>query len=181
MPELDQPQDYLSTPPRHQTSDPFTSTNVEDEPLGGSFHACPPRSTQPPPAGHTLGGVEDLITLTVASGSSFHASPLRSTQAPPAGHTSKGGKTLIHNCFVSEFLLCAGSSHIPTDVPTAGDFAPTHSTSPSRDPFKRKGVAKPSSPISERTKKELADERLSEIKATRLEALERERSEKEKA
>ncbi|GJS08001.1 hypothetical protein Tco_0364797 [Tanacetum coccineum] len=45
----------------------------------------------------------------------------------------------------------AASSHIPTDVPT------------------------------ERTKKQLADERLSEIEAARLEALERERSEKEKA
>ncbi|GKC87369.1 hypothetical protein Tco_1148018, partial [Tanacetum coccineum] len=72
MPEPDQPQDHLSTPPRQQTSntiapvfehgqsldpniasfsqvhetddDPFTSTNVEDEPLGGSFHASLPRS-----------------------------------------------------------------------------------------------------------------------------------------
>ncbi|GJZ83787.1 retrovirus-related pol polyprotein from transposon TNT 1-94 [Tanacetum coccineum] len=66
-------------------------------------------------------------------------------------------------------------------VPTGGNFAPAHSTLPSRDPFKGKGVAKPSSPVSERTKKQLADERLSEIEAARLEALERERSEKEKA
>ncbi|GKE43620.1 hypothetical protein Tco_1470904 [Tanacetum coccineum] len=37
----------------HETDDePFTSTNVEDEPLGGSFRASPPRSTQAPPAGH---------------------------------------------------------------------------------------------------------------------------------
>ncbi|GKB51020.1 ribonuclease H-like domain-containing protein [Tanacetum coccineum] len=71
--------------------------------------------------------------------------------------------------------------HFPTMFPTGGDFAPAHSTSPSRDPFKGKGVAKPSSPVSERTKKQLADERLSEIEAARLEALERERSEKEKA
>ncbi|GKD73233.1 hypothetical protein Tco_1331515 [Tanacetum coccineum] len=67
MPEPDQPQDHLSTPLRHQTSDPFTSTNVEDEPLGGSFHASPLRSTQAPPAGHTSGGAEDLITLTDVS------------------------------------------------------------------------------------------------------------------
>ncbi|GJY43463.1 hypothetical protein Tco_0431676, partial [Tanacetum coccineum] len=93
--EPDQPQDHLSTPPRQQTSDPialvfehgqssdlniasfsrahdpddepFTSTNVEDGPLGGSFHASPPRSTQAPPAGHTSGGAEDLITLTALS------------------------------------------------------------------------------------------------------------------
>ncbi|GJX09866.1 hypothetical protein Tco_0199725, partial [Tanacetum coccineum] len=62
-----------------------------------------------------------------------------------------------------------------------GDFAPAHSTSPSREPFKGKGVAKPSSPVSERTKKQLADERPSEIEAARLEALEGEGSEKEKA
>ncbi|GKA13687.1 hypothetical protein Tco_0693333, partial [Tanacetum coccineum] len=74
MPKPDQPQDHLSIPQRQQTSDPiapvfehgqsldpniasfsrvsktdddpFTSTNVEDEPLGGSFHASPPRSTR---------------------------------------------------------------------------------------------------------------------------------------
>ncbi|GJY93259.1 hypothetical protein Tco_0509041 [Tanacetum coccineum] len=50
MPEPNQPQD-----------------NVEDEPLGGSFHASLSRSTQAPPTGHTLGGAEDLITLTVVS------------------------------------------------------------------------------------------------------------------
>ncbi|GKB96137.1 putative ribonuclease H-like domain-containing protein, partial [Tanacetum coccineum] len=52
----------------HETDDdPFTSTKVEDEPLGGSFHASPPRSTQAPHAGHTSGGAKDLITLTVVS------------------------------------------------------------------------------------------------------------------
>ncbi|GJR44562.1 hypothetical protein Tco_1312665 [Tanacetum coccineum] len=75
----------------------------------------------------------------------------------------------------------AASSHIPFGVPTDGDFAPAHSTSPSRDLFKGKGVAEHSSPISKRTKKQLADERLSEIEAARLKALERERFEKEKA
>ncbi|GJR96187.1 hypothetical protein Tco_0268361 [Tanacetum coccineum] len=95
MPETDQPQDHLTAPPRQQTSDPiapvfehgqssdpdiasfsqvqetndapFTSTNVDDEPLGGSFHAFPPRSTQASPAGHTSGGAEDPITLTALS------------------------------------------------------------------------------------------------------------------
>ncbi|GJX69835.1 ribonuclease H-like domain-containing protein [Tanacetum coccineum] len=88
-PEPDQPQDHFSDPNiatfsrAYETDDePFTSTNVEDEPLGGSFHASPP-----------------------------------------------------------SFYFCA----------------------------------------EERTKKQLADERLSEIEACRLEALERERFEKEKA
>nr|GEU37362.1 synaptobrevin, longin-like domain protein [Tanacetum cinerariifolium] len=46
-------------------ADPFT--NVEDEPLGGSFHMSLPRSTQAPPTGQTSGGAEDLITPTALS------------------------------------------------------------------------------------------------------------------
>ncbi|GKD34356.1 hypothetical protein Tco_1249865 [Tanacetum coccineum] len=50
-------------------SDPdlFTSTAVEDETLGGSFHTTPPRSTLVPPVGLTSGGAEDLATLTALS------------------------------------------------------------------------------------------------------------------
>ncbi|GJZ06418.1 ribonuclease H-like domain-containing protein [Tanacetum coccineum] len=51
----------------HQLLTPFTSTNVEDGPLGGSFHASLPRSTQASSAGHTLGGAEDPITLIALS------------------------------------------------------------------------------------------------------------------
>ncbi|GJZ77557.1 putative reverse transcriptase domain-containing protein [Tanacetum coccineum] len=47
--------------------DIFTSTNVEDETLGGSFHTTPPGSTQVPPKGPTSGGGEDLATLTALS------------------------------------------------------------------------------------------------------------------
>ncbi|GJU06027.1 hypothetical protein Tco_1122457 [Tanacetum coccineum] len=95
MPETDQPQDHLTAPPRQQPSDPIalvfehgqssdpaiasfsqvqetndapsTSTNMEDKPLGGSFHASPLRSTPASPAGHTSGGAEPLITLTALS------------------------------------------------------------------------------------------------------------------
>nr|GEV03064.1 retrovirus-related Pol polyprotein from transposon TNT 1-94 [Tanacetum cinerariifolium] len=93
MPAPDQPQDHLSAPPRQQTFDPtapvfeqgqcsdpnITSfsrthetdadpfTNVEDEPLGGSFHMSPPRATQAPPTGQTSSDAEDLITLTALS------------------------------------------------------------------------------------------------------------------
>ncbi|GKA58378.1 hypothetical protein Tco_0757566 [Tanacetum coccineum] len=95
MPETDQPLDHLTAPPRQQPSDtiapvfehgqrsdpyiasfsqvqetndaPSTSTNVEDKPLGGSFHASPPRSTPASPTGHTSGGAEDPITLTALS------------------------------------------------------------------------------------------------------------------
>ncbi|GJS90628.1 ribonuclease H-like domain-containing protein [Tanacetum coccineum] len=164
------PQDHLSTPPRQQTSDPFTSTNVEDEPLGGSFHASPPRSTQAPPAGHTSGGVEDLITLTALSSVvSTFVQKVNSLETELKAH-----KKLFKDVVAKLVKKVKAIEY--------GDFTPAHSTSPSRDLFKkRKGVAKPSSPVSERTKKQLADERLSEIEAARLEALERERSEKEKA
>nr|GEW71115.1 putative ribonuclease H-like domain-containing protein [Tanacetum cinerariifolium] len=89
MPAPDQPQDPLSSTPRQQTSDPNAPffehgqssdlniasfsrtyatnadlfTNVKDEPLGGSFHMSPPRSTQAPPAGQTSSSAKDLITL----------------------------------------------------------------------------------------------------------------------
>ncbi|GJY06731.1 hypothetical protein Tco_0373785 [Tanacetum coccineum] len=94
-PEPDQSQEHIPTPPRPTTSDQippvfeqghtsdpniasfsgahesdpdlFTSINVEDETLGGSFHTTPPRSTQVPPEGLTSGGVEDLATLTALS------------------------------------------------------------------------------------------------------------------
>ncbi|GKB24839.1 hypothetical protein Tco_0864240, partial [Tanacetum coccineum] len=82
MPKTDQPQDHVTAPPRQQLSDPVapvfehgqssdpdiasfsqvqetndapsTSTYVEDEPLGGSFHASPPRSTPASPAVYSL-------------------------------------------------------------------------------------------------------------------------------
>ncbi|GJW17785.1 hypothetical protein Tco_0025221 [Tanacetum coccineum] len=91
-PEPDNSQEHLPTPPRPTTSDHippvfeqghtsdpniasfsgahasdpdlFTSTNVEDDTLGGSFHTTPPRNTPVPPEGPTSGGAEDLATLT---------------------------------------------------------------------------------------------------------------------
>nr|GEY50540.1 JmjC domain-containing protein [Tanacetum cinerariifolium] len=44
-----------------------TFTNVEDEPLGGSFYMSPPRSTQSPPVSQTSSSAEDPITLIVLS------------------------------------------------------------------------------------------------------------------
>nr|GEX94974.1 JmjC domain-containing protein [Tanacetum cinerariifolium] len=50
----------------HETAaGPFT--NIEEEPLGGSFNMSPPGSTQAPPAGQPSGGAEDPITRTVLS------------------------------------------------------------------------------------------------------------------
>ncbi|GKA18348.1 hypothetical protein Tco_0698185, partial [Tanacetum coccineum] len=111
----DQPQDHLSTRPRQQTSDPiapvfelgqsldpniasflrvhetdddpFTSTNVEDEPLGGSFHASPPRSTQAPPAGHTSEGGEDHVDLDALLALA-NADVIVDSNIPPGGASS---------------------------------------------------------------------------------------------
>ncbi|GKB08853.1 hypothetical protein Tco_0837165 [Tanacetum coccineum] len=56
-----------SSRPLESTPNLFTSTNVEDETMGGSFHTSPPRSTQAPPEGTTSGGAEDLDKLTALS------------------------------------------------------------------------------------------------------------------
>ncbi|GJT21943.1 hypothetical protein Tco_0891880 [Tanacetum coccineum] len=53
--------------PHESAPDLFTSTNVEDETMGGSLHTSPPRSTQAPPKGTTSGGAEDLDKLTALS------------------------------------------------------------------------------------------------------------------
>ncbi|GKB46647.1 hypothetical protein Tco_0897400 [Tanacetum coccineum] len=56
-----------SSRPHESAPDLFTSTNVEDDTMGGSFHSSPPRSTQAPPEGTTSGGAEDLDKLTALS------------------------------------------------------------------------------------------------------------------
>ncbi|GJZ55828.1 hypothetical protein Tco_0611021 [Tanacetum coccineum] len=56
-----------SSRPHESAPDLFTSTNVEDETMGGSFHTSPPRSTQAPPEGTTSGGAEDPDKLTALS------------------------------------------------------------------------------------------------------------------
>ncbi|GKC78501.1 hypothetical protein Tco_1129275 [Tanacetum coccineum] len=83
--ESDHSQANLSTPPRQQATPSIapvfehgqrTDSNIpsssrvhetEDDSLGGSFHASPPRSTPASPAGPTSGGAEDPITLTALS------------------------------------------------------------------------------------------------------------------
>ncbi|GJW82823.1 putative ribonuclease H-like domain-containing protein [Tanacetum coccineum] len=142
----------------------LTNLKTIYEPLGGSFHASPPRSTQAPPAGHTSGGAEDLITLTALSSVvSTLVQKVNSLETELKAHKKLFkdvvGK-LVKKVKAMEVKLKTKKRkvvimllvhHIPTDIPT------------------------------ERTKKQLADKGLSEIEAARLEALERERSEKEKA
>ncbi|GJV25141.1 hypothetical protein Tco_1377836, partial [Tanacetum coccineum] len=53
-----------STQAHDSIPDPVPSTNVEDESLGGTFFATPPRSPAAPPKGTTSRGVADPLNLT---------------------------------------------------------------------------------------------------------------------
>ncbi|GKC80731.1 hypothetical protein Tco_1131505, partial [Tanacetum coccineum] len=150
MPETDQPQDHLTAPPRQQTSDPiapvfehgqssdpdiasfsqvqetndapFTSTNVDDEPLGSSFHAFPLRSTQASPAGHISGGAEDPITLTALSSVvSTLVQKVNSLETELKAHKKLFkdvvGK-LVKQVKAMEVKLKTKKSDVPTDVPS---------------------------------------------------------------
>ncbi|GJV39033.1 hypothetical protein Tco_1417473, partial [Tanacetum coccineum] len=55
-----------SRPPAFEP-EKFTSTQVEDDTMGGSFDISPPRTTQAPPEGTTSGGAEDPDKLTALS------------------------------------------------------------------------------------------------------------------
>nr|GEX86571.1 synaptobrevin, longin-like domain protein [Tanacetum cinerariifolium] len=137
MPAPDQPQDHLSTPPRQQTSDPHapifkhgqssdptiaadTFTNVEDEPLGGSFHMSPPSSTQAPPASQTLGGAEDPIILTVLSFVVFTLLAVTvDFNIPPGGasHIPAASISVPTAVPTGASTVPAGSPSVPADVP----------------------------------------------------------------
>ncbi|GJZ43318.1 hypothetical protein Tco_0590573 [Tanacetum coccineum] len=53
-----------STQAHDSIPDPVPSTNVEDESLGGTFFATPPRSPAAPPKGTTSRGAADPVNLT---------------------------------------------------------------------------------------------------------------------
>ncbi|GKC35455.1 hypothetical protein Tco_1047839, partial [Tanacetum coccineum] len=53
-----------STQAHDSIPDPVPSTNVEDESLGGTFSATPPKSTTAPPKGSTSRGAADPLNLT---------------------------------------------------------------------------------------------------------------------
>ncbi|GJU47635.1 hypothetical protein Tco_1204901 [Tanacetum coccineum] len=56
--------DPISTQAHDFIPDPVPSTNVEDESLGGTFFATPPRSPAAPPKGTTSRGAADPLNLT---------------------------------------------------------------------------------------------------------------------
>ncbi|GKB33025.1 hypothetical protein Tco_0872426 [Tanacetum coccineum] len=56
--------DQASSPPRPTTILASAQENEQDDVFGGSFDISPPRSTEAPPVGTTLGGAEDPDKLT---------------------------------------------------------------------------------------------------------------------
>ncbi|GKE28358.1 hypothetical protein Tco_1443742, partial [Tanacetum coccineum] len=142
------PQDHLSTPPRQQTSDPFTSTNVEDEPYSPYISTISTKK------------VNSLETELKAHKKLFKdvvGKLVKKVKAIEVKLKTKKRKVVVSDFDQEEggeqamdldALIAlanavvtvdsnippggasnnpAASSHIPTDVPTSGDFAPTHS------------------------------------------------------
>ncbi|GJT67842.1 hypothetical protein Tco_1019322, partial [Tanacetum coccineum] len=175
-----------------------------DESLGGSFHVSPPRSAQAPPTGHTSGGAEDLITLTALSSivstlvhkvnsletelkahkklfKDVVAKLVKKVKALEVQLKTRKRKVVLSDSDQEEggeqavdldALIALANAAVTVDSNIPPDGA---SDNPAASSYFSTDVP------TERTKKQLADERLSEIEAERLEALERERYEKEKA
>ncbi|GJT68768.1 hypothetical protein Tco_1020248 [Tanacetum coccineum] len=188
MPTPDQPQDHLSTPPRQQT--PPASP------------PSPPRSTQAPPVGHTSGGAEDLITLTILSYVvSTFVHKVNSLETELKAHKklfkdvvgklvkkvkamevklkTKKRKVVVSDSDQKE----GGEQAVDLDALIA--LANAAVTIDSNNPpggASNNPAASSHIPTDVPTAvNSFSNERLSEIEATRLEALERERFEKEKA
>nr|GEV35322.1 hypothetical protein [Tanacetum cinerariifolium] len=169
MPAPDQPQDHLSTPSRPQTSDPNAPvfehdqssdlnsasfsrthetdddpfTNVEDEPLGGSFHMSPPRSTQAPPAETELKDHKKLFKDVVGK-------LVKKVKAMEVG-----GKTQDHE-------KEDGSMTVDSNIPH-GDASNNPAASTRKSPMVDEDIT-----VKERTFKQIEDDRLGEQAAKRL-------------
>ncbi|GKD31634.1 hypothetical protein Tco_1242412, partial [Tanacetum coccineum] len=160
-----------SSRPHVSTPDLFTSTNVEDDTMGGSFPSSPPRSTQAPPEGTTSGGAEDLDKLTALSSLVSTLVQKVNTQASDL----KAHKLL--------FKENPPSPSVPTND-VAGDVPAVATTGSSAD-TSNKGkspLLEDDPPVRERTFRQREEDRLGEEAARRLyeeeqAELEREREE----
>ncbi|GKC35407.1 hypothetical protein Tco_1047791 [Tanacetum coccineum] len=206
MHEPDQPQDHLSTPPRQQTSntiapvfehgqsldpniasfsqvhetddDPFTSTNVEDEPLGGSFHASLPRLLCPFVVSTLVQKVNSLETELKDTKKLFKdvvGKLVKKVKAMEVKLKTKKRKVVVSDSDQEEggeqdvdldALLAlangavivdsntppggASSSHIPTDVPTG--VAPAGISNKGKTPMVEEDIT-----VKERTLKQMED------------------------
>ncbi|GJS37725.1 hypothetical protein Tco_0536107 [Tanacetum coccineum] len=170
-PEPDQSQEHIPTPPRPTTSDQiplvfeqghtsdpiiasflgahesdpdlFTSTNVEDETLGGSFHTTPPRPTQVPKLVKKVkalevklktkkrkvvlsdsdqeDGGEPDVDLDALNALANAAMTIDSTKSP--GGPSKNPDACSYDPTSDVPTIGVPSTEFPTDVPSDG--APT--------------------------------------------------------
>ncbi|GJT07632.1 hypothetical protein Tco_0842094 [Tanacetum coccineum] len=178
-----------SSRPHEFSPDPFTSTNVEDETMGGSFYTSPPRSTQAPPEGTSSGGAEDLDKLT--------AKKVKLLEDKLKGRKRKfvmtdSDKEEDATPYVDPLIKLAkaaaaaasgvptGGSHdadippdfsIPSDEFAGGSDVPTGSTTgPSADPFSKgkSHLVEEDPPVRERTFRQREEDRLGEEAARRL-------------
>ncbi|GJW43545.1 hypothetical protein Tco_0072344 [Tanacetum coccineum] len=164
-------EDHLSTPSRQQTP-PASLPSL-------------PRSTQAPPAGHTSGGAEDLITLTAVSSIVSTLTQKVNSLETELKDTKKLFKDvvgkLVKKVKAMEVKLKtkkrkvvvtvivdsnippggASSSHIPTDVPTG--VAPAGVSNKGKTPMVEEDIT-----VKERTLKQMEDDRLGEEAAKRL-------------
>ncbi|GKA13701.1 putative ribonuclease H-like domain-containing protein [Tanacetum coccineum] len=160
-----------SSRPHESAPDQFTSTNVEDETMGGSFQTLPPRSTQAPPKGTTSGGAEDLEKLTALSTlvstlvqkvntqeSELNAHKLLFKEEEDAvqdeGPLSSWLRQLLQLLLLQLFLLVvlmkliSPSSYVPTDEFAGGSDVPAVALlGPSADPSNKRN-----SPFDKRNK-----------------------------
>ncbi|GJW40816.1 hypothetical protein Tco_0066661, partial [Tanacetum coccineum] len=134
-----------------------------------------PRSTQAPPAGHTSGGAEDLITLTAVSSvvSTLVQKSKKRKVVVSDSDQEEGGEpdvdldallALANAAVIVDSNIPPGgasSSHIPTDVPTG--VAPAGVSNKGKTPMVEEDIT-----VKERTLKQMEDDRLGEEAAKRL-------------
>ncbi|GJY80661.1 hypothetical protein Tco_0493412 [Tanacetum coccineum] len=143
------------------------------------------RSTQAPPVGHTLGGAEDLMTLTAVSSVVSTLVQKRVNAMEVKSRTKKrkvvvsdsdqeeGGEqdvdldallALANAAVIADSNIPPGgtsSSHIPTDVPTG--VSPAGVSNKGKTPMVEEDIT-----VKERTLKQMEDDRLGEEAAKRL-------------
>ncbi|GJT66823.1 putative ribonuclease H-like domain-containing protein [Tanacetum coccineum] len=175
--------------------DQFTSTNVEDDTMRGSFHTSPPRSTQAPPEGTTLGGAEDLDKLTALSSlvstlvqkvntqeSELQAHKLlfkeeedAEQDVDPLIKLAKAAATAAADSAVptggSHEDAIPPSSYIPSGEFAGGSDVPAGATTgPSADPSNKgkSPLLEEDPPVKERTFRQKEEDRLGEEAARRM-------------
>ncbi|GJS61348.1 JmjC domain-containing protein [Tanacetum coccineum] len=195
-----------SSRPHESAPDQFTSTNVEDETMGGSFQTSPPRSTQAPPEGTTSGGAKDLDKLTALSTLvSTLVQKVNTQESELNAHKllfkEVVGKLVKKVKLLEDKLKVVAASAVPTggshdnDIPPSsyipssefdgGSVVPTGTTtSPSADPSNKgkSPLLEEDPPVKERTFRQKEEDRLGEEAARRMyeeeqAELEREREE----